>query len=119
MTKEKDLNDLTLKELEEKILEIKTKVKNVTTKKEGVWQIGKNYVIRTVTMIQIGKLIEVTPDELVLQDASWIADTGRWMNFLKEGKVNEVEPFQDDVIVGRHSIIDATVWNHKLFDAQK
>ena len=86
---------------------------------KNVWQIGKNYVIRTVTMIQVGTLVKVTPDELVLKDAAWVADTGRWHNFLKNGSVNEVEPFVDDVIVGRHSIIDATLWNHELLTKQK
>lgn len=87
--------------------------------KTEVWQIRKNYVIRTVTMIQVGTLVKVTPDELVLKNAAWVADTGRWHNFLKSGSVNEVEPFVDDVIVGRHSIIDATLWKHELLTKQK
>ena len=88
--------------------------------KKELWKLGKNYVIRTVTMIQVGKLVYVGKSELGLEDASWIADTGRWMNFLKDGSVNEVEPFPKGiVIVGRHSIIDACIWKHKLFFEQK
>ena len=72
------------------------------------WCIGKNYLIRTVTMIQTGRLVAVTQQELVLEDAAWIADTGRFANALKTGKFDEVEPFPDgQVIVGRGAIVDA------------
>ena len=72
------------------------------------WVIGKAYLIRTVTMIQTGRLVAVTPQELVLEDAAWIADTGRFADALKTGKFNEVEPFPDgQVIVGRGAVIDA------------
>jgi len=85
-----------------------------------VWNIGKNYMIRTVTMIQVGKLVKVTGQELVLKDAAWVADTGRFTIFLREGEVNEVEIFPDgEVIVGRNNVIDACVWNHKLLRQQK
>ena len=79
------------------------------------WKKGTNYLIRTVTMIDIGQLVEVTDQELVLEKASWIADTGRFNEALKNGTLNEVEPFPDGlVIVGRGSIIDACEWNHAL-----
>ena len=72
------------------------------------WIIGKAYLIRTVTMIQTGRLVVVTPQELVLEDAAWIADTGRFADALKTGNFNEVEPFPDgQVIVGRGAVIDA------------
>ena len=72
------------------------------------WVIGKNYLIRTVTMIQTGRLVAVTQQELVLEDAAWIADTGRFADALRTGKFNEVEPFPDGhVIVGRGAIVDA------------
>jgi len=72
------------------------------------WVIGEHYVVRTVTMIQTGVLIAVHPQELVLADACWIADTGRWHDFLKSpDTVKEVEPFTEDAIIGRGGIIDA------------
>lgn len=78
------------------------------------YQVGKNYFIRTVTHHYTGRLVKVTPKELVLEDAAWIADDGRFMNAIKEGKLNEIEPFQDDVVIGRGAVIDATVWRHAL-----
>ena len=85
------------------------------------FEIEKNYFIRTVTHHLTGKLVEVYPTELVLIDAAWIADDGRLHDSLKSGSFNEVEPFADDlrVIVGRGSIIDAQVFEHKLPRSQK
>jgi hypothetical protein len=83
------------------------------------YKIGKNYFIRTVTLFYTGKLIRVTSKEIVLENAAWIADTGRFMDAIKTGKLNEVEPFQDDVIIGRGAIVDATVWKHALPREQK
>ena len=75
---------------------------------DSPWAIGKNYLIRTVTMIQTGRLVAVTEHELVVEDAAWIADTGRFADALKTGKFNEVEPFPDgQVIIGRGAIVDA------------
>lgn len=115
----KDLNKLSFKELKEEIKNLEQRKEKATVKKKGVWEIGKNYVIRTVTMIQVGRLVEVTDEELIMEDASWIADTGRWMNFLKDGKINECEPFPNPIIVGRKALIDATEWTHKLPKDQK
>jgi hypothetical protein len=82
-----------------------------TSRKEGPWEIGKRYFIRTVTMHLHGRLIDVTQQELVLTEAAWIADSGRFSNFIRRlSKPNEVEPFDPAqiVIVGRGALIDAT-----------
>ena len=72
------------------------------------WEIGNIYLIRTVTMIDTGRLVAVTDQELVLEDAAWIADTGRFSDALKKAEFSEVEPFPDGkVIVGRGAVIDA------------
>jgi len=81
---------------------------------ESLWVIGKNYLIRTVTMIQIGRLLKVTDKELLLKDACWVADTGRFNKALSNGTLNEVEMFNMPIIVGRGAIIDATEWIHEL-----
>ena len=76
----------------------------------GPWEIGKCYFIRTVTMNLTGELVSVSNQELVLKDAAWIADSGRFNEALKDiSKCSEVEPFQNPAIVGRGSIVDATV----------
>ncbi len=83
------------------------------------FKIGESYLIRTVTMIVLGRLEKVMDNELVMSSASWVADTGRFYDALKTGKLNEVEPFVNDVIVGRNSIIDATIWTFALPREQK
>jgi len=77
---------------------------------KGPWQIGKKYLIRTVTMIQHGLLLDVTDHELVLTAASWIADTGRFSDFVNhKSDPIEIEPWPQNkiVIIGRGSLIDA------------
>lgn len=84
------------------------------------FEIGENYLIRTVTMIDIGRLEWVGDKELVLSSAAWVAETDRWADCLREGKLKEVEPFPDgEVIIGRGSIIDAVIWTKKLPREQK
>lgn len=77
------------------------------------FELGRSYLIRTVTMTLLGRLKWQGDRELVLESASWIADTGRFHEFVK-GKLSaanvEVEPFTNDVIVGRGAIVDATLW---------
>lgn len=113
--KELDLNELSFLELRDKIKELEKQKETVEKKQEGVWIIGEKYFIRTVTMALCGKLVQVTEQELVLESAAWVADTGRFNSFLQDGTPDEVEPFPDGkVIVGRGGLIDAAVWKHDL-----
>ncbi len=103
---------------------LKSSIKAVAykPKKAGVWNIGKKYFIRTVTMNLHGTLVEVTDKELVLMDAAWIADTKRFAQFVKNEPQEgiEVEPFprHKPVIVGRGAIIDA-IEHDGNFEVQK
>ena len=73
-----------------------------------IWEIGKNYLIRTVTMIDTGRLAAVGDHELVLEDAAWVADTGRFQQALENCSFSEVEMFpKGRVIIGRAAVIDA------------
>ena len=76
--------------------------------------IGKNYLIRCVTFYYTGKLVSVTKHDLVLEDAAWIADTGRFHDCLASGTLKEVEEFPNPVIIPKSSIIDATEWRLSL-----
>jgi hypothetical protein len=73
------------------------------------FEIGKKYLIRTVTMIQTGMVKSIRGKFLVLEQAAWIADTGRFSEALEDQeKMKEVEPFKNDAIVNMDTIIDAT-----------
>ena len=112
-----DIDNLTVKEIKH----IQSLVRGPSENSAGRWRVGKNYFIRTVTHHLIGTLIAVTPKELWLKDASWIACDGRFMQMLKDGVLDEVEPYPDgmEVPVGRGALIDAGEWNHSLPRTQK
>ena len=78
------------------------------------YEIGKVYVVRTVTMIYLGKLKAKNNNELLLTEAAWIPDTSRWNEFLKGEKPNEMEPYFNDVIISKGGILDSTVMSAKM-----
>ncbi len=74
--------------------------------------VGKLYHVRTVTMAIAGELVGIYDQELVFKNASWVADTARFSEYLKDSsKVKENEPFVNDVIIGRGAIVDCTEMN--------
>jgi hypothetical protein len=84
------------------------------------YEVGKCYFIRTVTHHYTGRLVAVHPQELVLEDAAWIASDGRFAQALNTGVLEEVEPFPaGQVVIGRGSIVDAAVWPHALLRVVK
>jgi len=83
------------------------------------FEIGEKLFIRTVTHHLIGKLVKITGRFLTLSDAAWIADDGRFMDAINDGKLNEVEPVNCDVRVNSDTIIDAYAWTHDLPRGQK
>lgn len=86
-----------------------SKAKAVAVQRDNPWEIGANYFIRTVTHHLTGKLVSVHAQELVIVDAAWIADDGRFMQAVASAEFLEVEPYPagSEVIVGRGSILDA------------
>ncbi len=102
------IENLTIAEAREIAALFQTSSINTTPAIGHPYEIGKHYLIRTVTMIDTGRIVAVTPQEIVLEDAAWIVDTGRFADALTSSKFNEVEPFPDGrVIINRAAIIDA------------
>lgn len=101
------IDDLTIGEARELAALFSNDTPNLT--QTHSWKIGAYYAIRTVTMAYTGKLISVTDTDLVLDEAAWIADTGRFAQFVENPakNVSEVEPFPRPVIVFRGGLIDA------------
>jgi len=81
--------------------------------------VGQAVMVRTVTHYYTGRVAILTEEEVVLTDAAWIADTGRWHNALREGELIEVEPFVTPVSINRDAIVDVTEWAHALPREQK
>lgn len=56
----------------------------------------------------------IYPGEIVLADAAWIADSGRFSVALATGTLSEVEPYPGECIVSRGAIVDVSLWAHPL-----
>lgn len=82
--------------------------------------VGKPVFIRTVTFHYVGILVRENASWLVLEDAAWVADSGRWADALKTGKLNEVEPFPDgEIEISRDTVVDVSAWLHSIPRDQK
>ena len=92
----------------------RVKDKSKTKKIDSPIRVGNSVLIRSVTHYYTGKIALVTKDEIVLTDAAWVADTGRFSAALMSGVFAEVEPYPDPVTVGRGAVCDVTNWPHAL-----
>ena len=117
-TKEELLKELAkLEELEEKVDKKKSDQKY--QKLETPFEIGGKYFIRTVTYFATGKVKAVVGQFLVLDEAAFIADTGRFSNAMATGVLDEIEPVEVDMFINTNAITDAFVWVHELPREQK
>jgi hypothetical protein len=78
------------------------------------FEIGDAILIRTVTMIQVGRVTGIGPDFIVLREAGWIACTKRFSVTLETGALDEFEKAPSWVLVGRGAIVDVYPWAHEL-----
>ena len=97
-----------IENLVEKLLE-----SDCETSSEGPFEIGKAYLIRTVTYHQVGILKEIQGDFLIFKDASWVADSGRFSDCLSKGSFNEVE-YVGAMLINKTAIVDAFPWENKV-----
>lgn len=83
------------------------------------FKIGDKVFLRTVTYHLTGRVKRIVGKFLILEDAAWIADDGRFMNAINEGKLNEIEPVNCEVTVNTDALIDSYEWSHDLPRGQK
>lgn len=99
------------------------KVANTDKAEEHFFEVGRNYFIRTITHHYVGELLFLNRRgaELVLTQAAWIADDGRFHQMLRTGEFDEIEPYLEGqrVLVNRDAIIDAVEWTQPLPRSQK
>lgn len=110
-----NINEMTVGQVKE----IQALLGGGKSKYEPIAEIGKKIFIRTVTHHYTGEVVKCNRDWLELKDAAWIADDGRFNNFLKTGSANEIEPFEDNVRIPIGSVLDVTEWKHALPRAVK
>jgi hypothetical protein len=75
--------------------------------------VGEKLFIRTVTYHCVGKVEKRIGKFFELSGASWVADSGRFMNAIKEGTLDEVEPV-GKMWLNIDSIVDVFPWKHSL-----
>jgi hypothetical protein len=78
------------------------------------YHVGDAVFIRTVTYHYTGRIVAITPGEIVLAEAAWIADSGRFSVALATGTLSEVEPYPAGVVISRGAIVDVSPWAHPL-----
>ena len=82
-------------------------------------EIGSAVLIRTVTYHLLGRVTEIIGSWVRLEDACWVASSGRWNNALETGELAEVEVMPDGCLVNLDTAVDITPWNHDLPDETK
>ena len=75
--------------------------------------VGQKFFFRTVTYHIIGKVEKRIGSILELSTASWVADSGRFMNAIKDGTLDEVEPL-GRWFINLSTVTDFGIWKHKL-----
>ena len=93
-----------------------------TLKSDCPVEVGKAYFFRTVTHIELGRVVKVVGKFAFLEDSGWVADTGRYSELLKTGEFDdqaEFEPYPGLTAVNIDSMINFVPWPHKLPRDQK
>ena len=81
--------------------------------------VGNKYFFRTVTYHLVGKVVAQHGGGIIeLDEASWVADSGRFMQAIKSGTLNEVEPV-GKAYLNLKSVTDFFPWVHELPQSQK
>jgi len=111
------------KQLLIKVLEmlLDTRIEKSDTVSESTLpiKVGEAYLFRTVTHIEVGRVKEIVGKFAILEDASWIADTGRYHDCLKNGTFSEVEPYPLYTGLNTDTLINFAPWPHALPKDQK
>ncbi len=105
-----DIENLTLKQIKE----VAALVGCTKSSTSHSLKVGDAVLIRTVTFYYTGRITAITDTDIVLEDAAWIADTGRFSTALQTGALGEVEPYPNGVTVFRSCVLDVSPWGHKL-----
>jgi len=80
--------------------------------------VGKKFFLRTVTYHLVGRVTKRVGNFLELREASWVADSGRFMQAIKEGTLEEVEPV-GTAYINLDSVTDFFPWDHELPKEQR
>jgi len=80
--------------------------------------VGKKFFFRGVTYHLVGYVNKRVGKFLQLNNASWVADSGRFMQAIGEGNLSEVEPV-GIAFINLDAVVDFFPWKHDLPREQK
>ena len=112
-----NIDELTLGQLKEirKACGVSAKSKASKPRVELPFGVGDAIIIRTVTLIDLGKVVAIGSDFITLTDGGWVASTGRFHEMLKTGVLDEFERSDEPwFLVGRGAICDVHPWRHAI-----
>ena len=72
-------------------------------------EVGQQVFIRTVTYHYTGRVLDVVGGAVVLEKACWIADSGRYSEFIRSGEPEESEQYLNAVWISLATIVDWTL----------
>jgi len=77
--------------------------------------VGKKIFVRTVTYHLLGEVTKIGGNLVFLKNASWVADSKRFSDFIKNGPSDSVEiEYLGDWFFNIQSLTDGGFWKHKL-----
>jgi len=102
-------------------LALNNKFENNNSDNNVPFELGQKYFIRTATYHCIGEVEKITGNFIEFKEGTfaWVADSGRFMQAINNGILDEAEPVSVKSGVNILSIIDYFVWKHKLITQQK
>ena len=59
-------------------------------------------------MIYTGRLVAISDQEFLVDEAAWIPETERWAEFVATGAHREAEPYTKLVVLSRGAMLDVT-----------
>lgn len=81
------------------------------------FDIGTTYIFRTINMCNIGKVISIVGNFIILNDdAVWVVDAGKWGELLERTNLDKIkiEPFNNIVGMNINMIVDWTKWKWEI-----
>src|SRR3990167_4902215 len=75
--------------------------------------VGEKWFFRTVTYHMVGEVKKIVGRFAHLKNASWIADSGRFNEAIKNGSLNEVE-YVGEAFINLDTVVDFFPWTHSL-----
>ena len=76
--------------------------------------IGEKMLFRLVTYFWVGRVKKIVGNLIFLEQASWVADTGKFSDFIETGEAEELEFVGDGSGFNAQAIVDFHKFKHNL-----